>query len=62
MGLSNEKKRQLFEAELNASQDALNSHKLGIIIHKIVSNAFKKEIEKLPKPKKKIVSVQKAQE
>lgn len=44
--------REVIERELAASKAALNSHEEGIEIHKIVTEAFAKALEKCPKVKK----------
>ena len=44
--------KKALEEELVASRAALKSHKVGVEIHKIVSEAFEKKLEELyPKEK-----------
>ena len=44
---------ELCVAEIEASKAALKQHEGGTEVHKVVIAAFEKELEKIPKPKKK---------
>lgn len=43
--------KDVLERELKASEAALKAHQEGIEVHKIVSEAFQKELEKCKKNK-----------